>query len=526
MDMDRCLTGALLEQQCLGNKAVNGWKAIAFTVAINALKDDCNVTVNKEKVLSRLKTSNKYYQEVSAMLNTSGLGWDWDRNIVKVDNEDVWANYATGSDAATGYEATNAIDLDDSGGEESYSCGKRIKSSTSSQPSKKKNPTSDDILADVVSSIARSLTLPASGVFVIKAASYVGFLPEDPLFSYVLLTQFTLPPVVAIALYDPIDVNMSQKYIQESEIQRLYLMMGQGIKPISCASARNIVAIKFFQLCCRNIRDQLISSGFEQLKMMLISLKTIFGSSRLQIFSWMLSGDGVDLLECLKIQMEVDVEKGETVAQDEEDKVDDSAEKQRGARRQGIFFKHDEVSSKTIPTNFDRLAIEANTGIGISRQYSIPQYSSILNSNIKFQFRANERSLIVILTQIKTMVPTDNVLAEHEERYHILCDALQGLPVLFRLERTLWSGTSIEVCGGVCPLPWSAQNDHVRSGWTFYVQGVEFSSGLSRLSVEFQHGFPPSDRWADRAHQPDTRGSSEPMHFGPRRALRETITAD
>ncbi|KAK8950887.1 hypothetical protein KSP39_PZI004520 [Platanthera zijinensis] len=177
---------------------------------------------------------------------------------------------ATGSDAATGYEATNAIDLDDSGGEESYSCGKRIKSSTSSQPSKKKNPTSDDILTDAVSSIARSLTLPASCVFVIKSASYPGFLLEDPLFSYVLLTQFTLPPAVAIDLQ-------------------------------------------------------------------------------------------LDVVWCLKIRMEVDVEKGETVAQDEEDKAGDSAEKQRGARRQGIFFKHDEVNSKTIPTNFDRLAIEVRS---------------------------------------------------------------------------------------------------------------------------------------------------------------------
>ncbi|KAK8955479.1 hypothetical protein KSP40_PGU015574 [Platanthera guangdongensis] len=49
---------------------------------------------------------------------------------------------------------------------------------------------------------------------------------------------------VLSALYDPIDVNMSQKHIQEAEIQRLYLMMGQGLKPISCASAGNIVAIQ------------------------------------------------------------------------------------------------------------------------------------------------------------------------------------------------------------------------------------------------------------------------------------------
>ncbi|KAK8967744.1 hypothetical protein KSP40_PGU004422 [Platanthera guangdongensis] len=51
-----------------------------------------------------------------------------------------------------------------------------------------------------------------------------------------------------------------------------------------------------------------------------------------EIFSWMLSGDGVDLSECLKIWMEVDVERGETVAQDEEDEAGDSTENPRGAR--------------------------------------------------------------------------------------------------------------------------------------------------------------------------------------------------
>lgn len=91
--MDCALSTALLEQQSLGNKAASGWKSVAYTAAIQALKEDCNVEISKEKIMARIKTWNKYYQEISAMLDTSGFGWDWERNVVKVDSEDVWANY-------------------------------------------------------------------------------------------------------------------------------------------------------------------------------------------------------------------------------------------------------------------------------------------------------------------------------------------------------------------------------------------------------------------------------------------------
>ncbi|KAG0457389.1 hypothetical protein HPP92_022546 [Vanilla planifolia] len=47
--------------------------------------------------------------------------------------------------------------------------------------------------------LVRYVALPISGIFVVRAAASLGFLPQDPLFSYVLLTQFTLPPAVAIA---------------------------------------------------------------------------------------------------------------------------------------------------------------------------------------------------------------------------------------------------------------------------------------------------------------------------------------
>ncbi|KAG0471884.1 hypothetical protein HPP92_016430 [Vanilla planifolia] len=49
---------------------------------------------------------------------------------------------------------------------------------------------------------------------------------------------------VLSALYDPLKVELSQKHLQEAEVQRLYLMMGHGLKPVSFASAGNIIAIQ------------------------------------------------------------------------------------------------------------------------------------------------------------------------------------------------------------------------------------------------------------------------------------------
>ncbi|XP_076945138.1 protein PIN-LIKES 7-like [Bidens hawaiensis] len=47
--------------------------------------------------------------------------------------------------------------------------------------------------------IVRYLFLPAIGVGVIKAAGALGLLPPDPLFSFVLLLQFTVPPAMNIS---------------------------------------------------------------------------------------------------------------------------------------------------------------------------------------------------------------------------------------------------------------------------------------------------------------------------------------
>lgn len=136
--MDIILSYALV-QHSLDHNTPKCWKSVAFTAAITALKNICDVETSKEKVMSHLKTWNKYYIEVSVMFDMSGFGLDWERNMVKVDSEEVWANYvkahpsvkhykdivvvnwsnltvrcgtdkATGSHAAAGTETVDKID--------------------------------------------------------------------------------------------------------------------------------------------------------------------------------------------------------------------------------------------------------------------------------------------------------------------------------------------------------------------------------------------------------------------------------
>ncbi|PIN23399.1 putative membrane protein [Handroanthus impetiginosus] len=45
----------------------------------------------------------------------------------------------------------------------------------------------------------RYLILPAVGIGVVKAASHFGFLPSDPLYHFILMIQFTVPPAMNIA---------------------------------------------------------------------------------------------------------------------------------------------------------------------------------------------------------------------------------------------------------------------------------------------------------------------------------------
>ncbi|KAM7528475.1 hypothetical protein LguiB_031885 [Lonicera macranthoides] len=49
---------------------------------------------------------------------------------------------------------------------------------------------------------------------------------------------------VLSALYDPLKPETVQKHVQEAELQSLYLMMGQGLKPVGTVKAGNVVAIR------------------------------------------------------------------------------------------------------------------------------------------------------------------------------------------------------------------------------------------------------------------------------------------
>lgn len=47
--------------------------------------------------------------------------------------------------------------------------------------------------------IVRNIVLPAIGVGIVKGAVHFGLIHHDPLYEFVLLLQFALPPAVAIS---------------------------------------------------------------------------------------------------------------------------------------------------------------------------------------------------------------------------------------------------------------------------------------------------------------------------------------
>ncbi|KAG9440362.1 hypothetical protein H6P81_020527 [Aristolochia fimbriata] len=49
---------------------------------------------------------------------------------------------------------------------------------------------------------------------------------------------------VLSALYDPTKTDSMQKHLQEAELHSLYMMMGQGLKPVTTVTAGNVVAIR------------------------------------------------------------------------------------------------------------------------------------------------------------------------------------------------------------------------------------------------------------------------------------------
>lgn len=49
--------------------------------------------------------------------------------------------------------------------------------------------------------VVRYVLLPAIGVGLVKAAGKLGFLSPDPLYQYVLMVQFTLPPAMNVGTH-------------------------------------------------------------------------------------------------------------------------------------------------------------------------------------------------------------------------------------------------------------------------------------------------------------------------------------
>jgi hypothetical protein len=55
--------------------------------------EKCNVTITKENISSRSKTFDMHYNIINGLLSTSGFGWDWEKNKLKVDSDTVWDEY-------------------------------------------------------------------------------------------------------------------------------------------------------------------------------------------------------------------------------------------------------------------------------------------------------------------------------------------------------------------------------------------------------------------------------------------------
>ncbi|XP_020674585.1 protein PIN-LIKES 7-like [Dendrobium catenatum] len=62
----------------------------------------------------------------------------------------------------------------------------------------KKSAVKPSVILAIV--LVRYVALPISGIAIVKAANALGLLPQDPLFSYVLLTQFSIPSAVSIGV--------------------------------------------------------------------------------------------------------------------------------------------------------------------------------------------------------------------------------------------------------------------------------------------------------------------------------------
>jgi hypothetical protein len=92
-EMDTALLSVLVDHHNRGDHAQNGWKPHVYNACIKHVKETCNIVINKDKIVARIKTFDKHYEVINKMLSHSGFGWDWDNNMVSVDSDEVWARY-------------------------------------------------------------------------------------------------------------------------------------------------------------------------------------------------------------------------------------------------------------------------------------------------------------------------------------------------------------------------------------------------------------------------------------------------
>jgi hypothetical protein len=63
--------------------------------AVKKAGEKCEYKLTKENIISRRKTFDKHCVIINKMLCQSEFGSDSESNMIKVDSEDVWNNYAT-----------------------------------------------------------------------------------------------------------------------------------------------------------------------------------------------------------------------------------------------------------------------------------------------------------------------------------------------------------------------------------------------------------------------------------------------
>ncbi|KAG8089879.1 hypothetical protein GUJ93_ZPchr0011g27098 [Zizania palustris] len=97
-DMDKALLDTFVEYYNKGDRCQNGWKSHVYTAAIKNVREKCNVEITKDNIMSRNKTFDKHHTIINGMLETSGFGWDWNKNKISVDSDSVWEAYVAIAD--------------------------------------------------------------------------------------------------------------------------------------------------------------------------------------------------------------------------------------------------------------------------------------------------------------------------------------------------------------------------------------------------------------------------------------------